>query len=187
MKIINLLPREEQDQLRLDSTNNVVRRFWMTVLLCVVVFLGLGFAAQQYLHIAISNVDSEIDADKKLLESSDIKELQDQVVTLNRSLAEIKSIRNQQYQWSEVVMEISRIMPVRAQLNSLMMDRDTGEVTILGRAENRDVVLEVWSNLKKSAMFSEVNFPLPNLDRPTDSNFTYTFTVNVDKIKHDKL
>jgi Tfp pilus assembly protein PilN len=187
MKIINLLPKEEQQQLKLDIVNHQLRVFWTIILISIVAFVALGFGTQQYLRLSVKNVDEQIAMNKAKLESADIKALQQQVIKLNQHIKEIKTIRSQQYKWSEVLLEIARVMPAEVQLNSIKIDRATGEVIILGKAENRDTIIEVWSQIKKSSMFYDVNFPLPNLEQPVNGNFTYTFFINLENIKQDEL
>jgi Tfp pilus assembly protein PilN len=187
MKIINLLPKEEQAQLKLDLVHHQLRVFWTVIFLSLVVFAGIGFGVQQYLKIEMKKTQDEIRINQVKLESSDIKALQDQVLALNQNIREIKNIRKQQYRWSDVMMEIARILPPQAQINSLQMDRATGKVVIMGKAETRQVVLDTWAQLKKTEMFKDVNFPLPNLEKPTDSNFTYTFYVDLSKIRENDI
>lgn len=187
MKIINLLPKDEQHQLKLDIVNHQLRMFWTIIVISVLLFVGLGFATQQYLKLSVKRVDQEIAQNKAKLETADIKALQQQVIKLNQNIKEIKSVRAQQYKWSEVLLEIARVMPDEVQLNSIQIKRATGEIVILGQAEDRETVIEVWSQIKKSSMFKDVNFPLPNLEQPVNGNFTYTFFINLDTIKQDEL
>lgn len=183
MKIINLLPKDQQKQLQLDVMTGQVRIFWIWVLTSLLVFLALGVGAQQYLRIKVSSLEKDITKSKAELQTSDSIALQKQVLALNNDIKEVITARNQQYKWSEVLLELARIMPASAQLTGLQMERATAQVVILGKAKNRDSVLEVWAELKKSKLFYDVNFPLPNLEQPTDSSFTFTFYVNLDLIK----
>lgn len=187
MKIINLLPKEEQQQLKLDIINHQLRVFWTVIVSSIVVFVAFGFGTQQYLRLSVKSVDEQIALNKAKLETADIKALQQQVLKLNQHIKEIKTIRGQQYKWSEVLLEIARVVPAEVQLNSIQIKRETGEVVILGKAENRDTVIAVWSQIKKSPMFYDVNFPLPNLEQPVNGNFTYTFFINLENIKQDEL
>jgi Tfp pilus assembly protein PilN len=187
MKIINLLPKDEQRQLKLDMVNHQLRVFWAIILSSIILFVALGFATQQYLRLSVKKVDEQIAVNKAKLESADIKELQQQVLKLNQNIKEIKTVRGQQYKWSEVMLEIARVMPAEVQLNSLQIERATGKIIVLGKAEDRDTVIAVWSQIKKSPMFYDVNFPLPNLEQPVDGNFTYTFFINLENIKQDEL
>jgi Tfp pilus assembly protein PilN len=187
MKIINLLPKDEQRQLQLDIVNHQLRVFWIIILISITVFVGLGFATQQYLKLSLKSVDEKIALNKAKLETADIKALQQQVIKLNQNTKEIKSIRSQQYQWSEVLLELARVIPGEVELNSIQIKRSTGEIVILGKAQDRDTVIQVWSDIKKSPMFRDVNFPLPNLEQPVNGNFTYAFFINMENIKQDEL
>jgi Tfp pilus assembly protein PilN len=187
MKIINLLPKDEQRQLRLDIINHQLRVFWAIILASMLIFGALGIGTYQYLRLSVNNVDEEIALNRAKLETADIRDLQQQVLKLNQNIKEIKTIRGQQYKWSEVLLEIGQVMPSQVQLNSVEIERGTGKVVILGRAEDRDMVIETWSRLKKSEMFTDVNFPLPNLEQPVNGNFTYTFFIDLEKIKQDEL
>jgi hypothetical protein len=51
MKTINLLPKDEQHQLKLDVLNRQLRVFWGIILAFAVLFVGLGIGTQQYLRL----------------------------------------------------------------------------------------------------------------------------------------
>lgn len=187
MKIINLLPKEEQHQLKLDILNQQLKVFWIAVALSLVTFAIIGLAVQQYLSFSLKNVEQKVAQSQASLETSDIRALQEQVIQLNQNVSEIQNVRGQQYQWSVLMREIALIAPADIQLNTLELDRATGQVVLAGQARDRDTVIELWSRLKKNEMFYDVNFPLPNLEQPVNANFTYTFYVNLDQLKHDEL
>lgn len=187
MKIINLLPKDEQEQLRLDLVNHQLRTFWFIVVISLVIFGGIGLGTQQYLKYALKKVERDIVSTRAKLETADIRATQNQVLKLNENVTEIENIRSQQNKWSEVLLEIARITPDGVQMNSIQIERATGQVDLLGKALDRDTVIEMWANIKKSEMFYDVNFPLPNLEKPEDANFTYTFYIHMDKIKANEL
>lgn len=187
MKIINLLPKEEQRQLKLDIANHQLRVFWIVVFCSLLVLGVMGVGTQQYLRLSVKRIEQDIAQNQAKLETADIKVLQQQVLQLNQNIRELKNVRGQQHKWSEVLLELSRVIPSDVQINSVLITRATGEVIIVGRAQNRDVVIETWSQLKKSPMFADVNFPLPNLEQPINGNFTYTFFINLENIEQNEL
>lgn len=187
MKIINLLPKEEQKQFQLDVIYHQVQVFWVWVFISFLFFIALGFGAQQFIKLKVQKVEREITKSRAELETADSIAIQKQVVELNQSIREMRTVRGQQYKWSEVLLEIARIMPATSQLSGIQMERMNGQIVIVGKAQDRDSVLAVWAALKKSTLFYDVNFPLPNLEQPTDSSFTFTFYVNLDKIKANEF
>lgn len=187
MKIINLLPKEEQKQLKLDVVNHQLRVFWVIIIASMLIFGGLGLATQQYLKISVGRVEKRITENRARLETADVRALQEQVLMLNQNITEIESVRVQQHKWSEVLVEIARVVPVDVQLNSVQIDRATGKVELLGKAKDRDTVILIWSNIKKNSLFYDVNFPLPNLEQPVNGSFNYSFSIHLDQIKQDEF
>lgn len=185
MKQINLLPKDEQRQLHYDLLAKQVSGFITVVMIMFGVFLGAVFGLQQYIKQVSARTIQTIQEKQVILDNSDNQELRRDVLDLNQSIKEIGSIRNQQYAFSYALKELSQIVPPDVQLNSLVIEREKGTVNITGQARTRDNVIELWSAIKKSQLFSGVDFPLTNLEKPESSNFRFSFTIKLEQLKHE--
>lgn len=183
MKQINLLPKIEQRQIGFDLLTQKLIRFGFLVLSLLVIVFLLSLGSQIYLRKKMTSLKQEIAGQEALLTSSDNQELQKQVVDLNQQIRTIEQLKGQHLEWSKVLIELTNLLPTDMRVTTLGVDRASLKLTITGTAENRDSVLKFWSNVKKSRYFTDINFPLINLEKPTSTPYTYTLTINAEALK----
>ncbi|MEO8065844.1 MAG: PilN domain-containing protein [Candidatus Doudnabacteria bacterium] len=182
MKVINLLPKEDQRAVALESVLSRVILFWIVVIISLVVFLLLILSTKIYLDRNTAKTDAEIAQSQDTLNSDAYKNLQLQVAELNGAVREINNLKAQHYYLSNTVIALANLIPPTVQLNQVSFDRETGRVDIIGQAKTRDDIIELWSRVIRSDFFHGINFPLANLERAAVANFTFTFFVNKDKL-----
>jgi hypothetical protein len=182
-KRINLLPKDEQRQLNWDLLSAHMISFWVMILISLAALLLLALGQRLYLSRQMSRYDAQIEQQKKVLASSDNEALRTQVVDLNNQVKAINNLRDSHLNWSDVFVAIADITPGDVQFNQINIDRATGRVDVVGQAKLRDSILEFWSNVIKSDEFENINFPLSNLEKPTDGAFNFTFYVKKDQIE----
>lgn len=183
MKLINLLPREEQKELRMEIISSQVTSFWVFAVLSLGALFALSFAAEVLIKQGIDNENEAIAAQKRSLEAADIREVERDVTVLNNNIRTIKNLQTQHYYWSKALVEIGNLTPIDMSFDLLSLDRTTGKVEVSGSATNRTSVIEFWANVKKSALFRNIDFPLANLEKANNGTFQYSFFVNEAEIK----
>jgi Tfp pilus assembly protein PilN len=185
MKTINLLPKSEQKELKLELISQKLLVFWIVVIVSLLGFFALTVGARFYLTSIIKETDKQIVENQKVLESSDYRDLQKEISTLNSNIKEIKNIESQHVYWSKALVELSNLIPPTMQLNQVTIDSASGKVTITGQAVDRESVIGLWASVIKSEYFKNIDFPLSNLEKAKNANFNYTFYVNKDKFKQE--
>lgn len=183
MKQVNLLPKIEQRQIRLDVVTHQLLRFWVIVPASVVILIILVFASQIYLRTQIASTSDQIAAEAQSLKTADTQNLESQVLDLNQQIRLVETVKKQHYEWSKALVELDRLLPNDLVITVVSLDRATGKIDLTGTAQNRDSILKFWSNVKKSTMFKDINFPLANLEKPVDASFTFTLVINEEAIK----
>lgn len=183
MKQINLLPKSERQELKLQLFSEQFISFWIWVMISLVFLVGLTYSAKIYLSGQVASAESQINLEKQVLKTSDNEMLKQKVDELNNQINLIKSMDGQHYYWSKALVEVGNLLPTDISLDSLSMDRTTGKVDIKGTAADRESVLKFWANIHKSEIFRNVNFPLENLNRPKDDPFVFSFFIVPDKLK----
>lgn len=183
MKRINLLPKSEQQEFRLQLFSKQLLAFLAWVITSLVIFLGIAIGARVLLEQQVKDVDQQIGLDKQILKTSDNERLKSEVTDLNNQILGIKNLASQHYFWSSALAELAKIFPADMQIDLISLDRSSGQVDVQGTAGRRDSVLKFWSDLHKSEYFTNINFPLPNLNQATNDPFTFTFFLNPEKIK----
>jgi Tfp pilus assembly protein PilN len=185
MKIINLLPKNEQKEVKLQFFAHSQLVFWIWIVISLVLFLILTLLAKIYLNNVQNQVAIEISQKQEELKSSDNAILKQQVETLNTQIKTIKTLQGQHVYWSNALVELGNLLAPDIQLNSLSIDRTTGKIDLQGTAGNRESVLKFWSDIHKSQYFQNIDFPLSNLNKSAGDPFTFTFYANLDKLKQE--
>ena len=183
LKKINLLPKTEQKNLRLQFFGDQLLFFWIFVIGSLFLFIGLTYIAKAYLTAQVAEVESKISLGKAELKSSDNELLKQKVDSLNGQISILKNLNNQHYYWSGALVELGNLLPPDITLTEVHMDRVGGKVSIKGVAGKRESVLQFWSNVYKAQYFKGIDFPLANLDAETNDPFSFDFYINTDKVK----
>src|SRR3989344_8292951 len=178
MKTINLLPKIDQKELRLQFFATQLAVFWFWVIVSLFFFVTLTFTVKAYLSVQLSETEGQISLDKDILRSSDNELLKKQVENLNTQLGVIKNLQSEHYYWSRALIELSNILPVDITLDRLTMNRQDRKVEIRGNAKTRESVLQFWANVHKSDYFYNIDFPLANLQKAIDDPFYFSFYIN---------
>lgn len=183
MKRINLLPKTAQKEISLDIFAQKLFNFWIVVLVSFVVLFLLALGSQIFLNKKIGSTAREIVVKQAQLTSSDNQQLEQQVIALNDQIKIIEDLKVRHYYWSEALLELANLMPADLQVSILSLDRSTNKIDVIGTGGSRESVIQFWANVKKSKYFSDINFPLTNLEKPNNAPYTYTLTINPKQIQ----
>ena len=93
----------------------------------------------------------------------------------------VSEMKKNKIYWSLLMEELSRIIPQNVFLTDLATK--TYKISIIGKAGNREKLVEFQDNLKKSSCFSEVTYPLSNYTSKEDLEFTIDFKVKEECVK----
>jgi Tfp pilus assembly protein PilN len=182
MKQINLLPQTEARELKLTMASKQLLKFFALIAACLVLFGIAAFISRLFVQASITENQIQIDELQKKLSSSDNKKVEKEVVALNTQIHNLRAINQQHYYWSYALVELANLAPNSFHLDSVTFDRTTNQVVVVGTSDSRADVINFWAKVKKSNLFTNINFPLPNLEKPTESPFTFTFYVNPEAI-----
>lgn len=183
MKTINLLPKPEQRELQMQFLASQVFIFWFWVIVSLLVLYGFAFGIKTELKKNITETDRAIGTQKQVLRSQDNEKLKTEVVTLNNNIESIKKLRVQHYFWSNVLVELAQLSPADFKIDYVDISRETNKIAINGVSGTRESVLKFWSNVHKSTLLKNINFPLSNLEQPKDTPFSFIFYVDENEIK----
>ena len=176
-KTINLLPKPEQREIALELVVHQVRNFWIWIILSLMVLFGLGFLTRAKLAVSISGTKQAIESSKSELSSASTQQLEQQVLKLTNEINNVENIRSQHYYWSKGLIELADILPSDFLLNTLTLNRKTGQVAVSGVAGDRENILKFWSDMHKSKLFRDINFPLSNLEKAKEAGFSFSFYI----------
>ena len=179
-KLANLLPKEDQKEIKLVNITSRLINLFIWILISLSVLILLTVATKFYLSSESGRVNDRIVLQEQVVTKEENQELKQKLIEFNTHLDNLEKLSDSHAVWSEVVIELARLVPQDMVIDSFLANRETGQISVTGFAKLRDSILDFRKNLLESEYFEDVNFPLANLVKPTDANFRYNFFVKED-------
>ena len=182
-KYINLLPPENQKEIRSSRINTHFLDFGIWVVLSLLVFSTVLFISFLILRGNLNAREEEVARENRALAEVKETSVRKEVEDYNQNLTNFQTLAETSETWSKVLIEIAKNLPINLTIDSLSINRLDHKVELSGHAATRGAVLDFRHNLLNSRMFSRVNFPLSNLEKPAELNWKYRFFFNPDFLK----
>lgn len=157
--MINLMPDEMKTELRAARINVVLARYIFVILLAFA-FLALLLAGS-YVVLAQTKASAEQLVDANDSKAAVFSATKAQVDALSASLAQTKTILNQEVLYSNVLVNIGQQMPAGTVLDSITLDSASFTGTPLklkAYAKTTDAAVSLRERFQASPIFSGVNF-----------------------------
>ena len=182
--MINLLPPQTKTELKLEER-------WKLVMLLGLLFL-LFLVCLSLILISINiYISGEVASEKILLEQREkefrtpqTQALQKNLTTFNQTLSQLDAFYQSQFNISDVLEKISKVLPPGTYLTNLSctpqaLNKDGWKTacSLSGFCPSRETLLDFKTNLEKEKSFGEISFPPASWVKPTDINFSVTFKV----------
>lgn len=157
--MINLLPNDKKAEIRAARTNVILLRYSGILLLAVGFILGSMYVSKTVLSFTEAN-------SKEVIASNDIKadvysDTKAQVDALSASLAETKTILDQEILYSKVLVNLGQLMPPGTIFDTLILNTASFAGTPISTkayAKTSADVLTLRERFESSPMLSGVNF-----------------------------
>lgn len=178
MRIINLLPKQRQQELRYEAIyRSLLSAFWISIVSFVVVFV-LQFATKLYLQYRASQLQGSISRLTEEVNKQDNATLKQKITIINNSVTDFKNLNAQNPRWSNLIKAFVPLVPADVKISGLVVDDKTRTVEIAGIAPTREAVIALYNNIASdTAHFSNIDYPLENVAKPKNDNFHFTFRV----------
>lgn len=183
-RIINLLPKEKQQELKYEAIAHGMLKVCVisAVTFGVVVLVQLG--TRVYLEHQASQLAGSIDSLQAQVNKQDNATIKTKITNINNSILDAKNLRDDAPKWSHVLTAFSELPPEGVNIASFVVDSKNKLINITGRAPTREKVIEFYNAiLKDTKHFSNVDYPLENVAKPTGNNFHFSFSVNEEILK----
>lgn len=182
--MINLLPTEQKKQLQAARSNVLLLRY--TILTGVTgLFLILGIVAIYYiLQNSVNSYDNTIAENRKKVES--FKSIETEADSFRSELTRAKGLLDSTVAYSEILVEIARLLPDGSVLSSLTMRSDEfGKEKILSvhvKGESQAIALR--NNFQASTFFTGVSYGKLSVNQGDNaSRYPYTIELKVTPTK----
>lgn len=188
MKIINLLPKAKQQELRYEALFHSV--LTASILGAVsLLFVALAqFGLGVYLNGQQSSISAQIEQTKKLSNKEENAKLKSEIAAINAHLKDYQDLSQASPLWSKALRRFSADVPAGIRIISFIGDSAKKEISIAGFAPTREQVIALYNTINDDKEhFSDINYPLENVARAVDVDFHFTFLVQDKVLQPDGL
>lgn len=182
--MINLLPTEQKKQLQAARSNVLLLRY--TVLIAITgLFLILStFAIFYILQNSVSSYDKTIAENRKKVES--FQPIEVEANSFRLELTRAKDLLDSTIAYSEILVEVARLLPDGSVLSTLTMRADEfGKEKILSvhvKGESQAIALR--NNFQASTFFTNVSYGKLSVNQGDNaSRYPYTIELKVTPTK----
>jgi len=168
--MINLLPSKEKKALIQEENWKIVLILGFLVLIFLISLVLI------LLSIKIS-ISGQVESQKIFLNQPYPQDLQKMIETANQNLSKLNSFYQGQIYLTKILERISINLPPKTYLTSFSYQKERGQITLLGFAPTREILLEFKKSLEKEKDFAEIYFPAQNWFKPIDIDFSVTFKI----------
>jgi Tfp pilus assembly protein PilN len=178
MIILNLLPLEEKQEIKLNRINQMIFFYGSVLLAIMTVFVILLFCIELFLGAQLAVVKKMTASNEKNPAFSAVKKMQEEILTANQNLQAIDQIQSQQKYYSVILSDLARFTPVGVEFSSFSFDSATKKAVLDGHSATRDEFLTFQKALEGYSRFSQIDSPVSNLIKPADNDFRVGFSIN---------
>ena len=171
--MINLLPLQEKEGLKQEENFKLVLTIGILILSSLVVLSLILLSIEAYIKGQAQSQKILIDLEKK--ETSQFKELEEKVISINRDLSNLDTFYQNQASLTQLLEKTSSSLVTGMYLNSFSYQKNTSQVKLAGFCPTIEALSEFKGNLKKEKQFKEIYFPLSNWVQSKDINFSAIF------------
>ncbi len=172
---LNLLPEERKKEIKFKKIVSLISEqlfLWLIIFIIVFSFLVVsGFV----LNINMNSEKKEGFFEKEKDDFQKISAYENQFKEANKMAKDFSLYQNGHFIWSAVLRELEKNTPAEIYFNQLS-NKDY-KIFLLGKARNRENLIEFQNKLKSNECFEEVNIPISDLVVRENIDFQMEFSV----------
>ena len=175
--MINLLPAENQRQLRAARVNVILLRYVILALAAVGLLAAATLAS--YLILTFTKVSAEDTIAAETKKASQYQAVERDAKEFQANLQTAKTILSKEVRYSKITVAIAQTIPSGVVLDNLNLDAQTfgTPTTLTARARSYKDALRLKSSFEKSEIFSDVN--LASISKADDGSGKQAYPINV--------
>jgi hypothetical protein len=184
MKIINLLPKPKQQELKYEAIfHALLKVVWISVGSFVIVCLA-QLGTKVYLTHQAGTLAENIKQLTEEVNKQDNTAVKDKVTTINNVVADFKNFSDTAPKWSQLVKVFVPLVPVGVHITTVTVNTKDKNMYITGFSPTREMVIQLHDNiLADTQNFSDIDYPLENVSKPTNLSFHFNFLVKDSVLK----
>ena len=184
--MINLLPPEEKEALRVERNKNLIIVLSYIVIISLICMALVLFSLRLYILEDVNyQKDALVNAEKEY-KTSEFFALKENIIKYNKDLSSVNSFYQNSVYLSDMFKTILSVQkPSGLYFTNIDMKRSKESkkvsVIISGKSDNRDNLLVFKKNIESNEKIKNVNFPLNSWIKPIDITFNLTFEILKDE------
>jgi len=176
MITLNLIPKKEKINLEWDARRRLVLVFTGAAFIGLAFFSSILAGANLYIMRNIEKSSALLSFRGQLPLGREIKAIEEGLAKTDKKLKQISEIRNRIFPKSFILAEIALMLPEGCSLIALNI-KSGGSVDLAGLAKERTALLSFKKKLEDNQKISDLNFPLANLLKEKNIEFTLSFKM----------
>jgi len=175
--MINLLPPEQKQILLREKQFKKTLILGFIVIFSFSLFCLILLAIQLDLSGKLIVQKKFLDQKNKEFEISEIKGLEKEVDSANKTLLRISSFYQDEFYLTDIVNDFLGTIPSGIYLTTFSFNRENKEFVISGFSPDRDTLIKFKENLENNGNFKEIFLPASSWVKPEDITFSVTFKI----------
>ena len=147
MKLINLLPKTRQQELRYEV---ILHSLWVVVNLSlasfVLVFL-VQFGTKFYLEYQNDAIKQQAAQLQSQVDKQQNTEIKAKIEAVNNLVSDYQNLANGAPHWSKVIKAFAPLPPQGLKISTFSINASQNTVSIVGLSPTRDLVIALYNNI----------------------------------------
>lgn len=157
--MINLLPPIYKEKLKKEEKWKIVLILELVFLVFLISLTLIFLLIWTFLKIQLELQKNLVDLEEKNIKSSELQPILEKINLTNQKIAKILSFYKNESRPSEILLEISKLIPSSIYLNSFSWNKESAQITLSGFSPTREDFLQFKKNLEeKKEIISEISF-----------------------------
>lgn len=183
--MINLLPPKQKEEILDEKKFRIILILEILVLAFLISLFLMMLSVKIYITGQAASQKILADLEKEQFEKSEIKDFEKEINSLNQEILRLNSFYQNQYRWSDLLENLSAVVPQGGYLNTISLnplpkeEEKLAEVSLSGFSPTREALSDFKKRLETNSYFKEVSFPASNWVKSKDIDFSATLKVDL--------
>ncbi len=184
MRVINLLPKNKQKELRYEAMFHSLLSFFTLSLLSFALVFAVQLGAKFILKAEAESYKAQIAELQGQVNKKENAETKSKIKQINDTVSDFKTLALSSPKYSQVLKAFAKLPPPGVSIDSVSIDFNKKSMMVTGQGETREAIIQMYNNIKADgANFYNVDYPLENVVLPSKQSFHYTFYIRDSLLK----
>ena len=172
MITLNIIPPQLKKEIKIKTVYAALKDFY-AILFINICFLGIILLAS--LGVIQAHFVKTIKNSSLLTKS--VENYEQQIKEINTKINEVEKIQAEAVNWSYLLSLLWEQTPKGIFFNKISLNKDKNSLILNGLSDTRENLLVLKSLIEDSGYFKNINFPISNLLKKENVNFTISAEI----------